>query len=263
MIETRYYNLQNDKGGDTLGAWGTAIFSDDIACDIRDDYKELIGDGLSSGEATEVLLSQYSDIAQDDDEGTVFWLSLASIQWKCGRLLENVKMNALNIIENDLDLKKWEYDAKEMKKRKVVLLKLKEELQSPQPQPKKIRKAFKTTCEFEVKDAVSFKLLSGKYVIFKVIDLITDKGGTYPLFEICDCISEGILTVEHIDKLKPISEKLYGKLAVGAVSKKEYPKERLRVIAKNVKTNFKGNAPYTLILWREIDSSLERFYGFK
>lgn len=87
-----------------MGAWGTAIFSDDIACDIRDDYKELIGDGFSSEEATETLVKEYSDIIEDDDEGTVFWLALASVQWNCGRLLKNIKMTALNIIETDLDL---------------------------------------------------------------------------------------------------------------------------------------------------------------
>jgi hypothetical protein len=49
-------------GGDTLGAGGIAIFSDDIACDIRDDYKELLGDGLSSKEATQRLINEYSDV---------------------------------------------------------------------------------------------------------------------------------------------------------------------------------------------------------
>jgi len=28
-----------------MGAWGTAIYSDDIAMDIRDIYKEMLGDG--------------------------------------------------------------------------------------------------------------------------------------------------------------------------------------------------------------------------
>lgn len=95
-------------------------------------------------------------------------------------------------------------------------------------------------------------------MVFKVINLITDKGGTRPLFEVCDWTGEEIPTVDQIDKLKPLD-----KLAVGAVSKREYPKERLRVIAKDVITNLKGSTPYTLIFWREIDSSLERLYGFK
>lgn len=30
-----------------MGTWGTGIFSDDLASDIREDFKELIGDGKS------------------------------------------------------------------------------------------------------------------------------------------------------------------------------------------------------------------------
>lgn len=56
------------KGRENLGAWGTAIFLDDIACDIRDDYKELIGDGLSSEEATKRLIIEYSDVIEDEDD---------------------------------------------------------------------------------------------------------------------------------------------------------------------------------------------------
>ncbi len=29
-----------------MGTWGTALFSDDLACDARDAYRELVGDGL-------------------------------------------------------------------------------------------------------------------------------------------------------------------------------------------------------------------------
>ena len=35
-----------------MGTWGVAIFSDDLAADIRGDFRELIGDGLTPSEAT-------------------------------------------------------------------------------------------------------------------------------------------------------------------------------------------------------------------
>jgi hypothetical protein len=43
-----------------MGAWGTAIFSDDTARDIRDEFRDLIGEGLSTEQATEKLLSEYA-----------------------------------------------------------------------------------------------------------------------------------------------------------------------------------------------------------
>ena len=41
-----------------MGTWGTGIFSDDNAADLRDDYRDFIGDGLSSREATDRLLAE-------------------------------------------------------------------------------------------------------------------------------------------------------------------------------------------------------------
>ena len=38
-----------------MAAWGTALFSDDTACDVRDAYVDLLGDGLSGPEATKAL----------------------------------------------------------------------------------------------------------------------------------------------------------------------------------------------------------------
>ena len=38
-----------------MGAWGTSLFADDNACDLREDYRDLIGDGLNGPEATDRL----------------------------------------------------------------------------------------------------------------------------------------------------------------------------------------------------------------
>src|SRR5215469_10167451 len=82
-----------------MGAWGTAVFSDDTACDVRDNYVDLIGDGLSGVEATKKLLREWAGSLDDPDEGPVFWLALAATQWKNGRLEDLVQQRALNIID--------------------------------------------------------------------------------------------------------------------------------------------------------------------
>ena len=81
-----------------MGAWGTAIFSDDTAGDVRDRFRELIGKGLSTEQATDKLFRQYASSLNDPDDGSPFWLGLAVTQWKCGRLLERVKAKALDIM---------------------------------------------------------------------------------------------------------------------------------------------------------------------
>jgi hypothetical protein len=68
-----------------MGAWGTAT-SDDTASDVRDEFRDLIGEGLSTEQATEKLLSEYASSLEDLDDGPPFWLGLAVTQWKCESL---------------------------------------------------------------------------------------------------------------------------------------------------------------------------------
>ena len=69
-----------------MDAWGTALFSDDTARDVRESYMELVGDGLTGEEATKALIGEWSASLNDPDESPVFWLALAATQWRCGRL---------------------------------------------------------------------------------------------------------------------------------------------------------------------------------
>ena len=74
-----------------MGAWGTAIFSDDYACDVRDDYVKEIIRGKTSEEATEAVKKTHLSTDPEDDDAPVFWIALAITQWKKGRLLSEVK----------------------------------------------------------------------------------------------------------------------------------------------------------------------------
>lgn len=49
-----------------MGAWGPAIFSDDTACDIRSDYRELLEDGVDDAEATQRVISEYQHLGDDE-----------------------------------------------------------------------------------------------------------------------------------------------------------------------------------------------------
>jgi hypothetical protein len=39
-----------------MGAWGIGLYSDDVAIDVRDIFKEMIGDGLETEDATNQLI---------------------------------------------------------------------------------------------------------------------------------------------------------------------------------------------------------------
>lgn len=42
-----------------VGAWGVGIFSNDTASDIREDFRDLVGEGVSARDATLRLVGEY------------------------------------------------------------------------------------------------------------------------------------------------------------------------------------------------------------
>jgi hypothetical protein len=150
-----------------MGVWGTSIFSDDTASDVRGDYRDLVGNGLAGLEATDKILREY--YCQEESEMGVVWLALAATQWNCGRLEERVKAKALEIIESGSDLKRWTDKALE-RKRGAALSKFREQLLSPQPAAKRIPKPFRSTCDWELGELIAHRLIYGKWIVLRVTD---------------------------------------------------------------------------------------------
>src|SRR5437868_15010504 len=123
-----------------MGTWGVAVFSDDLAADLRDDFRDLIGEGLSSTEAVEKLLASHASSVKDEDERPVFWIALALTQWKLGRLEERTKEEALRAIDSGEGLRRWDVP-KDRKKRAAVLEKVRTQLLSPPPPPKRVSRS--------------------------------------------------------------------------------------------------------------------------
>lgn len=110
-----------------MGAWGPGLYQDDVALDVRDYYKDQLHRGKEGEQITQELIAQNSDILEDPDDGPVFWLALADVQWKMGRLENVVKQNALNIIDENVDLMRWQHEEPGcVKKRLHMLSELKE-----------------------------------------------------------------------------------------------------------------------------------------
>ena len=47
--------------------WGTGLFSDDVACDIRDHYRQLLEDGAEDGDATRLTLEKFEPYLEESD----------------------------------------------------------------------------------------------------------------------------------------------------------------------------------------------------
>ena len=92
-----------------MGAWGTALYSNDTACDIRGDYKDALRRGRTNEEITAAMIEENKDCFGTEDEA-LFWFALADTQWNYGRLLPEIKEKALYFIDNEID-DRWEHQS--------------------------------------------------------------------------------------------------------------------------------------------------------
>ena len=141
-----------------------------------------------------------------------------------------------------------------------MLNKLREQLHSPQLQAKKVPKRFIANTSLKAGDAVSYELVSGNYIILKVIEIIEEwYGDRYPLFEMCDWEGKEIPSKEQIDQLD-LKKRIYEdgnqeiiKLATASLGKRDNPAKRIQVVAEDVNVVLDIEPPYDLICWKAFD----------
>lgn len=197
-----------------MAAWGTAIFSDDLACDLRDEFRDLIGEGLSPEAATAKLRAEY-DLEEEPDERPVFYLALAATQWKLGRLLDDIRDEALRVIDSGEEIERWkallidDEDTGSVKRRQAALTKLRGQLLKPQPKPKKIRLPYASRTDWEIGYAVAYRLLSGRFVVLRVIGIDEGRRYRYPMVDLADWIGKQPPTRSEVDGLPRMHSALF------------------------------------------------------
>lgn len=149
-----------------MASWGTGLYQDDVAEDVKNDYLKLLTEGRNNEEVYDIMLSQYEEIIKDKEDQSVFWLALADTMWNFGKLTEEVKRKALYYIENGQDVEKWKAeDENNERERQIVLEKLKEKLKSPMPAERNIQKKRKFKNKWELGDMYLVPIM-GEYPRF-------------------------------------------------------------------------------------------------
>ncbi|WP_088011651.1 hypothetical protein [Gottfriedia acidiceleris] len=141
---------------------------------------------------------------------------------------------------------------------------------SSQPQAKKIPKRFIANTDQKDGDVISYQLLSGDYILLKVILIIEEwTGDRYTLFEICDWRGKVIPTKEYISRLQ-LKEWIWEngdreliKLVVYQAVKRDDPSNRIKKVAEKIDAILDKDPPHRLITWKELDKKLEQFYQLK
>jgi len=246
-----------------MGAWGTAIFSDDTASDVRSEFKDHIGDGLTPEQATDAMLKEYESSLSDPDDGPPFWLGLAATQWNLGRLLPSVRDRALQIIDSGEDLRRFEEDPKLVVKRREVLEKLREQLLSPPPAPKKVPRRIRETCDWPIGSIVTYRRLDGRLVWLRVTEYHIDRGGKAPVVEWLDWSGEDLPRwwqfKKLLGKVNSIGSRVF---AVFGANRKEFPADRVTLTTHNLgpSTDRRPSPGIGITRWHEMDAYLDQVY---
>ena len=236
-----------------MGTWGTALFSDDLAADLRGEFRDLLGEGLTTEVAINRLKKEYKSSLRDPDEESVFWLALADTGWRLGRLDENVLQNALRVIDSGQDLARWK-DAADRRKREQVLAKLRTKLQSAPPSPKPVAKTIKSANEWQIGEVIGFRLLSGRWVLLRVIGHHEDRGGKSAVCELLNWIGESLNSLPMVDQLSIRKENCPIGTSQFLFQEPRSKRDQLRVVRTGVVSKpVQRSGNYTAFVWPFVD----------
>ncbi len=143
-----------------MGVWCAAIFGNDTACDVKEDFYEK----YNGNEKIEHIKSYFlSDC--DDNETFDMIFALAYCLWEVGALDNELLLKVKEIIISGKDLccaKKLGADNKYLKQRKSITEKFLEKISTPKAKPKK---------RVALPKHIESKYLNGTVVTFQYKDL--------------------------------------------------------------------------------------------
>lgn len=239
-----------------MGAWGTSLYANDTACDLRGDYLDKLRRGKTNEEVTQELIKANADIMGDEEEEPLFWFALADTQWNYGRLLPEVKEKALEFLSRTEELERWEESGeKQLKAWMATREKLKAKLLSPQPPEKKVYKYRLYKCKWKLGDVFAYQFhgeyskekgVYGQYMIFrKVTEDRYWPGHIVPTVHVYKWIGKEIPPLEKIKEMELLPQKFWPIVYIENPDKeKEYKLDLLasseRTIPKD-KITFLGN----------------------
>lgn len=168
-----------------MGTWSVAIFGNDTAADVRDDFRALLEDGRSDEDATSEILAKFREALADRDEAPSVWIGLAAAQYRLGRLHPTVKERALRAIEAGADLHLWE-DAKLRKQRRAVLLGLRAELLGPARKRAAVRRPRPKSSPVEKGQVLMLPVDNSRQAKLRVIGIEQTRQGDWPIVDFLD-----------------------------------------------------------------------------
>lgn len=152
-----------------MGAWGHGIRQDDFVCDVIGAFEELLKAGTSVAHATEAVKATFAAARKDADDGPLFWIALAEVQWTYGDLEPQVLKRVKEDFDSGRALTLWADDRRGLARRRAALEKFIGKIAAPNPRPKKPPKVVIRAPKFRPGDCLSIQLANGQYAAALVL----------------------------------------------------------------------------------------------
>ena len=184
-----------------LGTWGTGLFSDDVACDVRNHYRDLLEDGEEDDAAIRLTVERFRAYLEESDG--VALLALAVTQSKLGRLDPDIRDQALALLDRGADLEVWgEENPKMLSKRRTVLEKARAQLTGPQPARKRLRPPKRLLSGLAAGDVLGL-VLPQRVALLRVVRVHAHRLGETPVLEELDFDGTEVPARDALDRLGP------------------------------------------------------------
>lgn len=180
-----------------MGSWGTGIYSNDTASDVRDICSEIFP-FVSVEEGNQIIFQEFKETIHsqiDDDDYASFWYALADWQWKHGILTDAIREKALELLNRHAGIEDWKESGtpSNVRKRMGILDKLKLQLLSEMP-PRKIRKGRLKKPKHKVGDIIIVRSCEAPPVIFERDHWVADCAYTVYLYRDAKLAGNDLLT---------------------------------------------------------------------
>ena len=120
-------------------------------------------------EASALVRKDFRALLSDPDEGPLFWLALAAIQWRHGPVQPDVLEQVGAVVREERGLDRWREDAKALAKRQEVLRRFVEQVALPNERPKPLPKWVVRQAVFRAGDCLAIGLDDGRYAAAVVL----------------------------------------------------------------------------------------------
>jgi hypothetical protein len=163
-----------------VGAWGTAISSNDDYADVYEDIMDEFNKGIPIETVINKVIEKYeNDFEEDEDSLHNLYFAAAFAAWECGMQDDKLYNKVKEIIESGSDIKCWrELGAsnQDLKKREKALLSFLTKLFTPKEKLKKPKQIKFKPALFEKGDVLSILLDDGSYSGAVVLENLKESG---------------------------------------------------------------------------------------